>query len=288
MVSENTGLAGYIMRGRKQAAIFATVATLIPMMFWFGAAAIALVTLRHGLSQGLAVFVWAIIPAMGWWLGWQDPGALIVLLSTLVMASVLRYTVSWQSALVAGGVVSLVTGLLVPSLMPELINALMTLADEVFRELAREAQVEYDDQIQGSFRSLMIASFASSFYGMAVGSLFLARSWQSRLFNPGGWQQEFHLMKLSPGLVAALVLAQVVAPILGIDSVLVMMIAVIPAVVCGLALVHGLISKKKLGGQWLFGFYFSVVMLFPTFLMLLVFLALLDSLVDFRKRIQAS
>lgn len=288
MVNENSGIAGYVMRGRMQAIIFATVATLIPLMFWFGAAAIALVTLRQGLSQGLAIFVWAIIPAMGWWIGWQDPGAIIVLLSAMVMAAVLRHTVSWQKTLIAGGAIGLGTGLLVPYLMPELIDTLMAMADDVFRELAKDAQVEYDPQIQGSFRSLMIASFASSFYGMAIGSLFLARSWQSRLFNPGGWQQEFHVMRLGPGLILVLVMLQVLAPLLGIDSVLVMMVAVIPMIVCGLALVHGLISKKKLGGQWLFGFYFSAVMLFPTVLILLIFLASLDSLVDFRNRIQAS
>jgi len=279
-------LVKYVMRGPKQAIILASISVLIPMMFWFGAATIALITLRQGFRQGLVVFIWTVIPALGWWFGLQDPGALIVLFSALVMSSVLRYTVSWQSTLVAGGVISLLTGLLAPYIMPELIDMLMEMGEVMLQELAKSAPEEYDTNLDGAFRSLMIASFAASFYGMAIGSVFLARSWQSRLFNPGGWQEEFHQMRLSPRFVIGIALAVVLAPSLNIEPALILMVAAVPVMVCGLALVHGVIGKKKLGGQWIFGLYVSVFILFPTVLILLVMLALLDSLVNFRSRIQ--
>jgi hypothetical protein len=275
------------MRGPRQAAMLACISVLIPMMFWFGAAIIGLTTLRKGLSQGANVFVWTAIPAFGWWFTMQDPGALIVLFSVLLMAGILRYTVSWQSALVAGGVISLVTGILAPHIMPELVETLMEMSDHIFQKLAEESQQEYDAELREAFRSMMIASFAASFYGMAIGSLFLARSWQSQLFNPGGWKQEFHQMRLSPRFVMGLLLYVVVSPAIGIDPALVMMVAAMPVMVCGLALVHGLLAKKQMGGQWLFGFYLSAVMLFPTVLILLLVLAMLDSLVNFRGRTQA-
>lgn len=51
-------LVKYVMRGPKQAILLASISVLLPMMFWFGAATIALITLRQGLSQGLVVFIW--------------------------------------------------------------------------------------------------------------------------------------------------------------------------------------------------------------------------------------
>ena len=279
-------LAEFIMRGPRQAAFVATLFTAIPMLFWLGAAVIGLVTLRLGLEKGLAVLVWAIIPALGWWWGLQDPGAMIVLLSTLAMAMVLRVTVSWSKTLAVGALIGMILGAIAPLIMAGLIDTLMQMADQIFRELAKNAQTDYDQATQDSFRVLMIASFAASFYGMSLGALFLARSWQSRLYNPGGWKQEFHQLRLSPLLIAGWLVLTVVAAQIGIQPVVVMLVGFVAIVICGLALVHGIIAKKNLGGQWLFGFYFLVVMLFPTVLMLLSCLAMLDSLVDIRTRVK--
>ncbi len=281
-------LAEFIMRGPKQAAIVAFVSTLIPMMFWLGAAAISLVTLRQGVQQGASILVWAIIPALGWWLGVQDPGALIVLVTALFMAAVLRATISWSATFLAGMLMGVVVGISSPLLMPELIDTLMTMADPVFKDLAKDAQLDYDDSVADSFRALMIASFATSFFGMALGSLCLARSWQSALFNPGGWRQEFHSLRLNPKMVLGFFVLFWLAPVLGLDAILVTMVVAIPVILCGLGLVHGVIGKKNLGGQWLIGFYFLVVMLFPTVLVVLVLMALLDSVIDIRSRIQTA
>ncbi len=279
-------LAKLAMRRPWQAAVLASVSVMIPMMFWFGAAIVGLVTLRKGLTQGLNVFIWASIPALAWWSGMQDPGALVVLISVLLMAAVLRTTVSWQAALAAGGVISLLTGIVAPYLMPELIETLMGLAEEFFKQLAEESQQEYDANLQEGFKLLLVASFASSFFGVAVLSLFLARSWQASLYNPGGWREEFHQIRLSPRMVIGLVLLIAVLPVLGVSPALLVAVAVVPIMVCGFALVHAVIAKRKLGGQWLFGIYFSAILLFPTVLMLIALLALLDSLVDFRARLQ--
>jgi hypothetical protein len=279
-------LAVFVMRGPRQAAIVAFVCTLIPMMFWLAAAIIGLVTLRGGLRQGAAVLVWAIIPALGWWLGLQDPGAVVVLLSTLVMAEVLRATVSWQLAFVVGALISVLVGILVPMMMPELIDTLVAMADQVFRDLAADAKLEYDDTVKASFRSMMIASFAASFYGMALGSLCLARSWQSKLYNPGGWKQEFHQLRLTPKTMLGFMAAMLVSPYIGVDATLLLLIVMLPITICGLALVHGVIGKKNLGGQWLFGFYVLVVILFPTVLMVVSMFAIVDSVFDFRGRMK--
>jgi hypothetical protein len=140
--------------------------------------------------------------------------------------------------------------------------------------------------MQEGVKLLLVASFASSFYGAAILSLFLARSWQASLYNPGGWREEFHQIRLSSRMVMGLILLIMVLPMLGVGSALIIAVAVVPIMICGFALVHGVIAKRKLGGQWLFGVYFSAILLFPTVFMLIALLALVDSLVDFRARMQ--
>jgi hypothetical protein len=278
-------LAKISMRGPTQAIILACISMLIPMMFWFSAAVVALVTLRKGFHQGAVVFFWTVLPAMVWLLGVQDPGALIVLVMSFLMANILRITMSWQATLVSGAVVSLILGWISPYIMPDLIEVLMSLADEFFKELAKQSDQEYNGEMQEGFQSLMIAGFASSFYGVAIGSVCMARSWQSKLFNPGGWQEEFYQIRIQPRLLLLVLFLIVITPVLGLNTAVVIFTAVFLLIFGGIALVHGLIAKKKMTIQWLIGFYFSIFLLFPTVLIMVATIAVIDSFIDFRAKV---
>ncbi len=278
-------LAKIAMRGSTQAILLASISMLIPMMFWFSAAVVALVTLRQGFNQGAVVFFWTVLPAMVWLLSVQDPGALIVLVLSFLMANVLRITTSWQATLVAGALVSLILGWISPYIMPGLIEVLMSLADEFFKELAKQSDQEYNGQMQEGFQSLMIAGFASSFYGIAIGSVCMARSWQAKLFNPGGWQEEFYQIRVQPRLLFLALLLILVTPALGLNAAVVVFTAVMLLIFGGIALVHSLIAKKKMTIQWLIGFYLSIFLLFPTVLILVATIAVIDSFIDFRSRV---
>ena len=273
------------MRGPMQAIMLACITMLIPLMFWFSAAVVSLVTLRKGFQQGAVVFFWTTLPAMVWLWSVQDPGPLIVLCMAFLMAGVLRVTISWQATLIAGGMVSLILGWTAPYLMPEVIQTLSDLADQFFRELAKQSEQDYDGELKLGFESLMIAGFVSSFYGVAIGSLCLARSWQAKLFNPGGWQEEFYQIRIQPRLLFAVALLLAITPALGWNTSVVLLTVAVALVFGGTALVHGLIAKKNMTKQWLVGFYLSIVLLFPTVLVLVVILAVLDSLIDFRSRV---
>lgn len=280
-------LARFVMKGPGQASGVALVSTLVPMMFWVGAATVALVTLRLGASKGLSVFLWALAPALAWWFGLQDPTALVVLLSTFVMAEVLRRSISLRRTMLIGFGCSVLIGLLAPMLFSEAIDKMMLLTEEVLKQLATDAEIEVDDQIRAGFQSLLIASFAASFYLMSVGSLFLARYWQSALFNPEGWRREFHELRLDPTALFIVIGSGFLGPLVGIDSYLLVFSAMVLFSVCGFALVHGLIGKKNLGGQWLFGFYMMVIVLFPMSQLFVAIAAIMDSAADFRSRVQS-
>ena len=281
-------LARFAMKAPRNAAGVAFVACLVPMMFWLGAATVALVTLRHGTAKGLNVFVWAAIPALGWWLGLQDPTALVVLISTFALAEVLRISVSMRRTLLFGFGFSILIGVLTPLLMPGAIEMLLTVTDELLKQLAEDAQLQVDDELKASFYSLMIASFAASFFAMSVASLFLARYWQAALFNPGGWRDEFNTLRMGSMDMTAIVIVMLIGPAIGLDGYLLVFSGLVPIIVCGFALVHGLIGKKNLGGHWMIGFYALFIVLFPTLLAIVVLMALIDSAVDIRSRVQAS
>jgi hypothetical protein len=273
------------MRGPIQAVMLACITMLIPLMFWFSAAVVSLITLRKGFQQGAVVFFWTTLPAMVWLWSVQDPGPLIVLCMAFLMACILRMTISWQTALVSGALVSFILGWTAPYLMPEVIQTLSELADQFFRELAKQSEQDYTDELKQGFESLMIAGFVSSFYGVAIGSLCLARSWQAKLFNPGGWQEEFYQIRIQPRVLMAALLVLMLTPALGWNTSVVLLTVAVALTFGGIALVHGLIARKNMTKQWLVGFYLSIVLLFPTILILVVIAALMDSLIDFRSRV---
>jgi hypothetical protein len=88
-------LAEYVMRGRREATLVSTMAVVLPMFFWLGAAVVGLVTLRKGVREGAFVMLWALLPAaVVAYFGEIMPVA--ALLGITVVAGVLRLTVSWS------------------------------------------------------------------------------------------------------------------------------------------------------------------------------------------------
>jgi len=58
----------------------------------------------------------------------------------------------------------------------------------------------------------------------------------------------------------------------------------VPLVFAGLALIHGLVAQKRLAKFWLVGLYVTLLLFMQLIYPLLVVLAIVDSLIDFRGR----
>lgn len=281
-------LAQFVMRGPVQAAGAAALLAAIPFLFWISAAIIALVMLRVGVSAGLNVALWALLPAIGWlWVG-QDPTAVSVLVEVSLMAVVLRQTASWEKTLLAGAASALVVGLVVPALLPGLFDQLVQVGAEVLQNLDPEAGGVPGADLEAAARSIMLASLAASQFAIAIAGVMLGRSWQAKLYNPGGFRKEFHSFRLSLPVALGLAAGIFVLPQLGLNSLLVGAILGTPLVLAGIALVHGAVSARGLSGGWLVTFYLMVLLLGPSLLLLLVLIAIIDSWMDFRSRIRPS
>lgn len=279
-------LAQFVMRGPLQAGGVAALTTAIPLLFWIGAAVVGLVILRLGLSQGLNVGLWALLPALGWGMFGQDPTALAVLLQVMLMATLLRTTLSWEKALLGGSFLAIVTGMLLPVLYPGLLDDLVKTGVSFYEQYNQEVARSLGDQLEPVIRQTMNASMAGTFLVIGVGMTMLARSWQAGLYNPGGFRKEFHALRLSAPVAVLCVVIMLAGPLLGLNSLLLGWAGGLPLFLAGLALVHGVVGLKQLSVQWLVLFYIALVFLGPSLMVLLLVLAFVDSWLDIRGRIK--
>ena len=116
------------------------------------------------------------------------------------------------------------------------------------------------------------------------GALVLARYWQAALYNPGGFGREFRALRLPKQTMAVLVTVMVVAPFIGPQFIVLASASSLVLVLAGIALMHGLVAQGRLAGFWLVGMYVTLPLIMQLIYPLLVVLAIVDSLIDFRGR----
>lgn len=281
-------LAQFAMRGPLQASGVAAVTTAIPLLFWIGAAVVGLVILRLGLSQGLNVGLWALLPALGWsWFG-NDPTALFVLVQVVVMVAVLRATTSWEKTLLTGSGLALATGVLLPVFFPQLLKDLVDTAVAFYQQYNPDVASELGGRLESVVGRVMTASMAGTYLIIAVAVALLAPNWQAKLYNPGGFRAEFHALRLSRPVAVLCVAVMFIAPVLDLNPVLVSWAAGLPLLIAGLGMIHGIVGARQMSVQWLVLFYIALVLLSPSLMLLLLILAFVDSWLDFRGRIKPS
>lgn len=273
-------LAEYVMRGRIQAVMVAVLATGSVFLAWIGAAVVALVTLRRGTNQGAYILFWALLPALV--IAWTgDTGPLSTLIGVTLAAWVLRSSQSWPLALSAAATAGLLTGLALILLGEEYLQILVTLVADFFARLQ-----EQNESLQLAAPSMsQVAGLLG--WGNALSVTFclmLGRWWQSLLYNPGGFKEEFQSFRLPPAMTIVLLLVAMGVGSLGVDYWFWALIAALPFIFAGFGLVHGVAAKRQLNNIWLGLFYFSWLLLDPVKVVLLL-AVIVDSWYDLRARV---
>ncbi|WP_421855297.1 hypothetical protein [Marinomonas sp.] len=276
-----SGLAKWVMKKRLNAIIGVMVFGLIPVMFWLAAAILGLVVLRKGIREGISVLAWGCLPALVVWILQGDATALMVLVDVILLSYLLRSTVSWSWVLLVGSFLAVISSLLQPLLMGNILNLAVTLVQNVLTEEG----VEVPDRNLIFNQAVMAISIFQVV--IAILSLFLARKWQAGLYNPGGLRTEFHQLRLPVAFSLVLGGMILIGESLG-GSFSILSQAAVPALVLpGLALVHGVLAKKEIGVVGLIAFYLvGFFVLNVYFANILVALCVIDSFVNIRSRIQ--
>lgn len=276
-----SSLANWVMKKRLNAIIGVMAFGLIPVMFWLAAAILGLVVLRKGVKEGIPVLAWGCLPALVLWAVQGDATALLVLVDVMLLSYLLRSTMSWSWVLLAGSFLAVVSTLIQPLLMGDVLNMAVALIQKV---LTSEGVDVPDRDIIFSQAVMAVSIFQVV---IAIVSLFLARKWQAGLYNPGGLRAEFHQLRLPIPFSLVLGGMILIGESLG-GSFSIFSQAAIPALVLpGLALIHGILAKKEIGIVGLIAFYlvgFFVLNMY--FVNVLVTLCVIDSFVNIRSRIQ--
>lgn len=278
-------LADFVMRGRLQATLTVVVAAALPLLFWVSAAAGALVLLRRGLNDALGIVLWALLPTLLWWY-FGEPRPLLVLFGTLALALVLRVRVSWAPVLMASVLLGALYGATIDAMFGDVVerNAgeLSELMPQMLGENYQQMTADEKARLGGLLAPVLVGLMAGLLQLLSLLCLLLGRYWQALLYNPGGFGREFRAVRLPPALATALLLGMFLLPGLGVGLAMLTPLCSVPLAFAGVALLHGLVAQQRLGRFWLVGLYVSLLLFMQLVYPLLVVLAVVDSLIDFR------
>jgi hypothetical protein len=300
-------LAEYIVRGRWQAVLVTAacgaMTFMLPpfstMLNYLAAATVALVTLHVGLLQGLQVLLIAAAVTM---LFYQLLGMHFVVVAVMVLllwlpcwalAAVLQVTRRLDRALMAavlfGAAILLAVYGYLGDPVPWWIERLQAL-QEMLDSAGLPVTNLSDEELLHDVAALMTGLVLASLLIGVLGSLMLARWWQSRLVHPGAFRDEFCSLRLGypAGLLtlAIMLAARFVSGSAGELIAQLAMIMLVPYLLVGLAVAHSLVRQTGRSSAWLAVVY-VLLALIPQATLLLAGGGLLDTWVDFRRRVQA-
>lgn len=276
-------LAEFVMRGRTQAIAVAALGVATLVFAWVSAAVVGLVMLRRGPRDGLAILVWALLPALAIALFGADIGPAMALMGTALAALVLRLTRSWPLALVASVLIGLLTALLLHTVASSYVEQLLVTFNQFLAELNQRSGPNGAQAVKMSAAQVCgLLGFGA--VSSTVSGLLLARWWQAMLYNPGGFRTEFHQLRLPLPVAVGLIAVGLLINSLGPEYHLWALICVMPLVVAGFALGHGVVGLKGWGRGALVALYIGWLLVDWVKAGLLL-LALIDSGLNFRARL---
>jgi hypothetical protein len=297
-------LAAFILRGTSQATMVAAGAAVLAMVFppvsLISGAAVALVTLRHGARAGLLVMLAStvVFGALAYFT-LDDALAGLFLLGVLwlpvwAVAWVLRELHSLALAVVVAGGLAVIAIVFLHLWLGDMSGwwreLMLTIVEPALEAGGFASREMMQTLIEGISR-IMTGIAATGIALSTLLSLFLGRSWQAILFNPGGFGAEFRELRLGRwlGVAALLVVLASLLPLDAVaviaDQVLIVLFALF--VLQGLAVAHAGAARRKLHVAWLVALYVLALIVLPQLLALVAAVGLVDNWLDLRQRIPA-
>lgn len=285
-------LAEFIMRGRGQALAFVLIALVTSPILWpnsiLAAAAISLVWLRIGIKEGSLLWLWSLLPAGALAYYLHSEHALLLVCSISLASWVLKATYSWRYTLMSLTLCGIASAFALETFATESLSMHIDIINKLRTQMTQSMSAE---QLAASpwstlqiDQTLIAGFYATTLIISSFVSLALGRSWQAKLYNPGGFQQEFHQLRLGRLEIITGVLLAALIMQLGEQYLTWVWIAVFPLVISGIALCHALAKKRNIATHWYVIFYFVLLSSAP-FMALLIVLAIVDSLVDIRGKV---
>ncbi|MDO3386885.1 hypothetical protein QWI17_13645 [Gilvimarinus sp. SDUM040013] len=276
-------LAQFVMRGRTQAAAVALVGHWIPLV---SPAAVALVTLRRGMADGLLVLLWALLPPIVYMVVGQTSAVLAVIgaISVFAIALLLRSSASWAHALMGLVACNTLGVLLLAKLAPGFINEMIELGKALFDSV--RSQASQPVALPEADTTLVLGWLAALGTLSCILSMLLGRWWQAQLYNPGGFGEEFRALRLKPVAAMVCLVAALYCYLQPGSMSVWVWVFVQPLLFAGIALVHSVAKRRALATQWMVLFYCALLLVQPLKILLVV-IAFCDTWLNIRGKIRA-
>jgi hypothetical protein len=281
-------LANLILKSPVNTVLAVIICSLIPGLFLVTLVILGLVTLRKGASASLPILVLisGLLSCVYYFVLGSLPIAvyiaIILILPIWILATVLRATVSLEETLLAA--VGVVVAIAVMVLIIGGWN-LQSFYELWVYQMGITSQ-EITPQTQGLLKLLseVVALWPASMFMQYVFVILVARWWQARAFNPGGFQKEFHNLHFSKVVTTVAAIVIVVGFTLGSPIIRSLgLVAVALLSLHGLSMVHWYCTKRKIG--WvLVPFYFVLLIVGWIVVPVLLVLSLVDSFYSLRTR----
>lgn len=298
-LSSVRAFAAYIMRSRVHAVVVTGVlgalTLVLPPASYLSGAALALTVLRRGLGDGLRVLAGAALVVSGLAMagtGTAVPALALVLALWLpvgLSAAVLRATVAQGWMLAAVGVQAALVLALLHLLVGDLTAWWQEWLAALQRSLPDGAGVRLGEAERARVAAMMTGIVAAAMVTSLAATVLLARWWQALLYNPGGFREEFHGLRLPGGLLYATGVVGAAAVVRALGgappgfAAELLLTATVLYMFQGLAVIHHRARSHRLSAAWLIVLY-ALLALVPQYMILLLgMLGAADAMADFRR-----
>lgn len=300
--------ADYLLRSRLHAVMAAFVLAFIPLIGTVSILIAGLVTLRKGAVEGALILVVSLVPLLLSYMmtPTNHEVAMIMMVTAIIVASniltwllavILKRYANWSITLEAAAIIGIIIVLIAHGVFPDVqevwakklysyISHTSFFSDATQNVTQEEAEAVWIDIIKKYVIGLATVSILFN----ALLQLLVARWWQALAFNPGGLQKELHQIRLHR-VSGFLFLIAWGFSYSGNGVVLdIMPSFYLIFSVAGLSVIHAVAAKIMNDKAWisLLFIYAGVILLFPLSIIFIAALALVDTGMDFRKRIQKS
>lgn len=289
-------LGEYLMRGWPQAVLVITALTvlslfLMPLAFVLSGAPIGLLTLRRGPVAGMQVIA-GVGAALALLSVLAGAGPLLavayaasVWLPVWVCAAVLRRTESQAAAVLAAAVIAAIFVAAMHIAVADVSGWWRAWVDGWLAQALPPGEAARYAQVVDAAAPILNALMAVATMLNMLASLLLARAWQAKLFNPGGFRREFHALRLPRGLVAPLAGAGIAVMLLEGPGMQVardlLVVGLFAFLFHGVAAVHRAVAARGLHAGWLAGMYILMLLL-PQMMLFVACIGIADALLDRR------
>jgi len=282
--------AAYVMRGRREAVIVGLLFTIVPLLGWVSNVIVSLVTLRKGAKEGAIVLLWVILPAV---VAASLGNRLIIIygiiggsLFTYVLALTLRQTQRWKAVLTTSLLLGLFAIIVLYLWNPHINEVWLN----QFDHYAAWAKNQFNVVVNTAhlqFFAKFATGFQIAFISLSVLiNLVFARGLQSMLYNPGQLRPELKAVRLSLWEVVLLLTIILLNFLkIGLAQDALPIVALIFAL-AGLSVFHAIADLKTIAKKWIFLFYVVLAIFFPYVIVVLVLLAVIDSVINLRYQLK--